>query len=113
MVKRFTDGENRRESERAKADPKANKLTRVMEGRHGMRYWWIPAGKDGLGRRVYFCWTRHRNVAGYFLGWREVNGKKLVKRDMWIARKAKWRAKEVAERRAAAFKRKHTQPTED
>lgn len=108
IVKRFNDDVNKKESERAKADPKANKLTRVMEGKYGMRYWWLYAGKDGLGRKVWFCWTRHRNVAGYFLGWRQVENKKgLIKRDQWIARKVKKRAKAVAERRAAAFRAKY------
>jgi hypothetical protein len=117
MVRRFEDSANKRESDQAKADPKTHKLTRVMEGKYGMRYWWIPCGKDGLGRKVYFCWTKHRNAAGYFLGWRETysvpkgkQGRQSIKRDQWIARKAKWRAKEVCERRAARFKAKH-QPT--
>ena len=99
---------HKRESESAKADPKAHKLSRVMEGQHGMNYHWFPAGKDGRGRSVYLCWSLHRNVAGYFLGWREVHAKKTVKRDQWIARKAKCRAKGVAERRAEAFRKRQS-----
>lgn len=114
MVKRFNDDNNRRESDAAKADPKKHKLTRVMEGKYGMRYWWIPVGKNGKGQKVYFCWTRHRNAAGYFLGWRETHSvprgkqkRQTIKRDQWVARKAKWRAKAVAERRAGKFRARH------
>jgi hypothetical protein len=102
--------EMKRESARAKADPQAHKLTRVMEGKHGSSYRYRSAGTDGLGRRVLFCWSVHRNAAGYFLGWREVyskprgkRGAYTVKRDRWVARKAKWRARDVAVRRAASF----------
>jgi len=102
--------DNKREAERAKADPKAHKLSRVIEGKHGTNYRYTSGGLDGKGRSVLFCWSLHRNVAGYFLGWREVyskprgkRGAYTVKRDQWIARKAKWRAREVAHRRAASF----------
>lgn len=99
------------EANRAKADPKAHKLTRVMEGKHGLSYRYQTAGTDGRGRRVLFCWSVHRNAAGYFLGWREVyskprgkRGAYTVKRDRWVARKAKWRARDVAVRRAESFR---------
>lgn len=117
IAKEFGNSMIKQESERSKADPTANKLTRVMEGRYGLRYYWLPVGVNGKGQKVYYCWTKHRNAAGYFLSWREVysvpRGKQkrqTVKRDQWIARKAKWRAKEVAERRAQAFRESYIQP---
>lgn len=81
------------ESKRAAADPAANKLSRVMDNT-AYRYW--NGGKDGRGRSIRFCWSSHRNVAGYFLGWREVISKKQVKRDRWYARKSRTRCKEIA-----------------
>ena|SRR5213076_3158926 len=102
----------KRESEEAKANPQAHKLTRVFEQRTSYRYW--RAGKDGRGREVRFCWSSHRNVAGYFLGWREVWSKKQRegKRDQYLARKVRKRVEEVAKRRADAFKAKHSKAPE-
>lgn len=93
---------NDREAAKAKADPIAHKLSRVIEG--GTGYTYYSAGKDGRGRKVRFCWSSHRNVAGYFLGWREVESKKQTKRDMWAARKVRRRLAELAKRRADSFK---------
>lgn len=56
--------DNERESVKAKADPKAHKLSRVIEGKGGTNYRYYRAGKDGRGRTIYFCWGVHRNVAG-------------------------------------------------
>lgn len=56
--------------------------------------------KNGKGQKVRFCWSSHRNAAGFFLGWRETwmkNG--TVKRDRWYSRKVKARAADVARRR--------------
>ena len=91
---------NRREHEAAEADPKAHKLSRVMLGRGGLNYRWYPAGRNGRNQIVRFCWSLHRNCAGYFLGWREVQSKTQVKRDRWIARKSRNAVKKLAQRRA-------------
>ncbi len=88
---------------------RARKLSTMFEKPLSYRY--VPAGTDGLGRKVWFCWSCHRNVAGYFLGWREVIGKKGTKRDQWLARKAKRRAQEMANRRAASFQAKQVEVT--
>lgn len=86
-------------SRRAKADPKKNKMTRVMEKPMSYRYY--SGGKNGKGQKVWFCWTCHRNVAGYYLGWRETYQKNgVVKRDMWSARKVRKRLTELAQRRS-------------
>lgn len=96
----FTISNREREASAAKADPAKHKLTRVTNDT-SYRYW--GAGQDGMGREVRFCWTTHRNVAGYFLGWREVVGKKATKRDKWIARKSRAAATELSRRRQNAF----------
>ncbi len=39
---------------------------------------------------VCFCWYRHRNTNGYFVGWRQtVSTKGEVKTDQYVARKSK------------------------
>lgn len=86
--------------ERVKADPQANKLVRLFEKGSNYRYF---SGKDGRGRKVLFCWSTNRNIAGYFLGWREVQsakGAREWKRDQWLARKVRTRCKEIARRRS-------------
>lgn len=91
----------------AKKDPLAHKLTRVMKD---TAYRYFP-NVDGRGSRVLFCYSSHRNVAGFFLGWREThfkNGK--VKRDMWLSRRSRKRCKEIALRRSTAFKKRHAKP---
>lgn len=73
---------------------RAYKLSRVMDG--PLRYRFYRGGKDGRGRQVRFCYATVRNVAGYYLGWREVIGKTGGHRDQWTASKVRRR---MAERR--------------
>lgn len=85
-------------SKAAHLDPEANKLTRVFD--HGASYRYY-SGKPGKYQRVCFCYSVHRNAAGYFLGWREVYMKNgTVKRDRWLARRRKTACIEIAKRRA-------------
>lgn len=93
-----------REVDRAAADPVANKLTRLAAPGKDWSYRYVPAGKDGLGRTVRFCWSCHRNAAGYFLTWREVRGKTNGKRDQYAARRVRRRCMEMAMRRATVFR---------
>jgi hypothetical protein len=94
-------GVNRRESERAKADPLSHKNTRVFDAGVSASYRYYPAPKNGKGQKVWFCWSTHRNAAGFFLGWRETYRKNgTVKRDKWLSRRVKTRCKEIAKRRA-------------
>ena len=67
----------------------------------GRRYW--RAGRDGLGREVRFCWSSHRNVAGYFLTWREVIGKSGFKRSQFSAHRSRKACRAMAERRREAW----------
>lgn len=92
----------KREEERAKADPLGNKYCKVFPAKQmGYRYW---GGKDRRGSTVRFCYSSHRNVAGFFLGWRETwyrNGK--IKRDKWISRRKRRRCAEVMKARFDRF----------
>ena len=89
-------------AEAAQRNPLANKLSRVFGAGVSMNYRYFPAPKNGKGQRVWFCWSTHKNVAGFYLGWREVYMKNgTVKRDRWLSRRVKARCKEVAKRRAA------------
>lgn len=78
--------QNEQEEKRAKADPVSNRLSKVFENSNYRFY----RAKDGRGREVRFCYSCHRNVAGYFLAWREVINKDGTgKRDGFIANRRK------------------------
>lgn len=53
---------------------------------------------DKMGRRICWCWTTTKNADGMFVGFREVWSEKDGKgfRDLYRARKARWRVKEWA-----------------
>ncbi len=89
-----------REEKAAKADPAKHKLSRILAN-SGYRFY--DGGTNGRGQRVRFCYSSHRNVAGYFLGWREVIGKEAGKRDRWTARKTRAAVSEIARRRYNKF----------
>lgn len=69
----------------AKANPEKHRNCRVFEN-SSYRYYEV---KNGRGSRVRFCYSTHRNVAGYYLVWREVVTKKEGKRDQWDSTKLK------------------------
>jgi hypothetical protein len=100
LIQSFERMNNDREAAAAKRDPLANKLTRVFEPGVSTNYrYWGPV-KNGKGQRVRFCWSSHRNAAGFFLGWRETwmkNG--TVKRDQWASRRVKARVADLARSR--------------
>lgn len=101
----FERGEREREEQRAKADPKAHRLSRVFAGRTGTSYNLLLAGRNGKNQSVWYCWSCHRNVAGYFLGWRQTrrqNG--TVKRDQWAARRSRKAVASLAQRRTDRFR---------
>lgn len=109
LARMFADHDRaamKREDEQAQAAPRAHKLTRVFVGRYGLNYSYLTAGVNGKGQSVCFCWSTHRNAAGYFLGWRQTRMVKgTVKRDRWVARKQRKAVARVAERRVAAFRK--------
>ncbi len=94
------------EAQKALADPQAWKTQEK-----GIRY----MGKTKLSWRYWrrvktprltirFCWYVHRNVSGYFLGWREtVDSKGKVTRDQIVARRCKRRLKELMKRKTEAL----------
>ena len=86
MFADFEQSQNAVEAKLAKADPVTHKLSKVFDN---ASYRYFSGGKDGRRREVRFCYSCHRNVAGYFLAWREVIGKKEAKRDGWIANRRK------------------------
>lgn len=96
----FTKMNREREATAAKADPSKHKLSRVMDN---TRYRFWDGGTNGRGQRVRFCYSTHRNVAGYFLGWREVVGKTQTKRDQWTARKTRSAVVDIARNRYNKF----------
>lgn len=79
--------QNEREAAAARTDPVKHRLTKVMEGGK-LGYGYIEH-RNGRGSRVRFCYSHHRNVAGYFLIWREVETKKKVVRSNWDATTSK------------------------
>jgi hypothetical protein len=101
LLQSFEDMNNERELKAAKADPLAHKTTRLFEPGVSTSYRYYGGKRNGKNQRVLFCYSVHRNAAGFFLGWREVymqNG--TVKRDQWVSRRVKARCIEVAKRRA-------------
>jgi hypothetical protein len=92
-----------RELREAQADPEAHKLSRSFSS-SSAAYRYFRAGKDGRGREVRFAWSSHRNIAGYFLSWREVVGRKETKRDHWSAKKVRKVAKAMARKRCESWK---------
>lgn len=107
--------DERRELEAARRDPARHKLTRLMEGSARYRFW--SGGVDRRGRTVRFCYCTGRNVAGYYLTWREVvtpakrHGKykegdlvSTTTRDQWAARKVRRKAAALAQQRAQRFR---------
>jgi hypothetical protein len=96
----------KREQRAAEADPRAHRLSRTFNGPGGTNYHYVWGGLNGKGQSVYYCWSIHRNVAGYFLSWRQTRQKSgVTKRDQWAARRARKAAQALAKRRAAAFAR--------
>lgn len=94
------------QAQRAFRDPAAWRLSKRIvaseKARKGSYRWW---GKLKTKRMVVaYCWSCHRNEAGYFLGWREVydaNGN--YTRDQYVARKVKRRLQELQKRRTDAL----------
>jgi hypothetical protein len=86
--------------DRVKADPhKHRKVTFTDIGRDSRRYRQYVNGK---GQRIRFYRACHRNIAGYFIIWRETvmkNG--TIKNDMIRAFKSKAAAKRANDQRHA------------
>ena len=92
--------------EAAQEDPKRHKLTKIMERGKDPNYRSYTAGKNGRGQQVNYCYTVHRNAAGYFLVFRQVRGKKKIVNDQWDACKTKQAAKNWAYQKSEEFRAK-------
>lgn len=89
----------RRVSAEAKTNPRKHKFTTVFEKPLSYRYGGYVLSR---GKKISYCWSCHRNVAGFFLGWREISYGNTVKRDNFTARRVKKRLKELQLRRMKA-----------
>jgi hypothetical protein len=98
--------DQRVELARIRSDPKAHRLTRLMAPGAKLSYRYTAGGTDHTGRTVRFCWSVHRNAAGFFLAWKELRGEKgQGERVGWTAHEKKYAAKAWAERWCAEWKR--------
>jgi hypothetical protein len=116
----FQQAEMARIEKAAKADPVRYRLTDVMPRGTPLssRHW--GAVTDRRGRKIKFCWSVHRNVAGFYLGWREIEtpikrkrpakvGEAVatITRDQRCARRVKKRLEELQKRRTDALRAKY------
>ena len=85
-------------------DPEKHKLTTLMAKNANYRIW--RGGRDSKGRQVDFCYSSWKNIAGYYLSWREVfdqaNGEGF--RDKWVGHKQRKAASAMMERWAEEFR---------
>lgn len=85
------------EKRKAEADPVKHRLSTVFEDGANYRFY---ATKNARGSTVRFCWSVNRNVAGFYLFWRETGTgkgrKRRWKRDQFDSTKSKQDAKRVS-----------------
>lgn len=80
--------------ERLGLAPKETMLFTVEPSR---RYW---TWRNGRNQKVHYCYTVHRNVAGYFVGWVETwFAHNVMVRKQWIFRRKKSAVMEIQKRR--------------
>jgi hypothetical protein len=82
------------ETEEAQANPKAYRTSHIFDNDTSYRYYQAKKG------RARYCYSTKRNVAGYFLIWREVETKKHVRRDQFDSTKTKKDAMSECRRRS-------------
>jgi len=88
------------------ADPTKHKLTLLFPENSRMNSRYYKVEKAGFPH-VRYCYSTERNLAGYFLGWRETIGKDgSGKRDQWVASKRRLTVHDKARDRAAAHNRR-------
>lgn len=96
-----------RDRKRVLADPVAHKLTLYFpEGSRGPNWRYVKVEKAGFPQ-VRYCYSTSRNLAGYFLGWREtINRDGSGKRDQWVASKRRETVRQKAHQRVEAHNRR-------
>ncbi len=95
----------------AKAAPKAHKLSRLIAGGKPASYHYyaqkVKAVNGRARRRVFWCYTDHPNIAGYYLSFRQVETKRIIKRTQYKAHKhqylAEARCQKESDKAAAAI----------
>ncbi len=92
------------DAEAAKRNPDRYSRSHVMGRDQGSRYTWYSGGRNGRGQKVRFCYSIGPNIAGRFLTWREVVGKRRTKRDQWSYPRSKKSAIGLARRHAREFR---------
>jgi hypothetical protein len=90
-----------RHAEAVKADPAKHKLTLQFPpgAKLNWRYWQVHKAKVP---RVRYCYSTERNLAGYFLCWRETWNGRVGKRDLFVASKRRATVKAKALQRLKA-----------
>jgi hypothetical protein len=94
--------DRRREHEAAKAAPLEHKDSRLFAPDVSPHYHYFSI--KGRGRETRYCYSVNRNVAGFYLGWREVVTKTEIRRDMWSSRRVKQRLIDLARKRVQAHR---------
>lgn len=85
ILRDMMQSERRIEADAAARDPEAHKFSRVFDNA-SYRYF---KTRNRRGSEVRFCYSVHRNVAGYFLGWTETLTAKKAERTDWHCSKSK------------------------
>ena len=71
----------------AKADPEKHKLSRLIADNKSATYYYFTSKETQHPRRraVRWCWSKHPNIAGYYLSWRQIETRRTVKRTQFKA----------------------------
>lgn len=83
-------------AQKAMTDPAAFKVSPAMPDGRMVYDAYVYWGKIKTPRMsIGYCWSKHKNIAGYYVAWREHYDSKgkVIKRDQWAARKVKKKLK--------------------
>jgi len=85
------------------ADPEGFKFSKKFP--KGVTYRCWKGAYKSPRMTVAYCWSCHKNIAGYYLGWRQIYGPdgKIIEKDQWIARRVKKRLAEVQTKKTEAM----------
>jgi hypothetical protein len=88
------------------ADPLKHKLTLHFPEGARLNWLYFKVAKSAWPE-VRYCYSTERNLAGYFLGWREtINRDGSGKRDQWVASKRRKTVADKARSRSTAHNRR-------
>lgn len=109
LAERLHDRQMQTESKQVLADPAAHKMTMIFKGNWNYRFYNAPNMRGG--KAVRWCWSTKRNLAGYFLMWREVETEATVSRDHFAAHKVKQRLIERCHKKSTGVDMPTRRPT--